>query len=147
MPVEYKIDPKHIKSAPISGPPTGKRVSLEKQIVTVISPEGEIVECTRNVANDRVRILGWKWAFPKDDKDENAEASTPADPEAYEEQVSVEAAVEAEAQAPSETELALAYLESLRDEAEKLGVKVDQRWGKKRLQKEIEAAQSGVDAE
>jgi hypothetical protein len=108
-------------------------------MVTVYDLEGNPHECMRQVANDRVRILGWTWGT----KEEGAPAALTDDPvEAQEVVVEVEAEAKAEAEAkePNETELALAYLESLREEAESLGVNVDARWGKKRLTAEIDKA-------
>lgn len=141
MPVEYPVNKKVLQSAPIGGHPqaTPRKVSLEREMVTVYDPEGVPHECMRQVANDRVKILGWSWGS----KEEGAPASLTDDPvetPEVEAEPDVEDKAEAAAKEPNETELALAYLESLRDEAESLGVKVDSRWGKKRLTAEIAKA-------
>lgn len=140
MPVEYPINKKVLQSAPIGGHPqaTPRRVSLEREIVTVYDPEGNPHQCMRQVANDRVKILGWSWGS----REEGAPESQADDPVERVDEVAVEVEAEAEAAAkePNETELALAYLESLREEAESLGVKVDARWGKRRLTAEITKA-------
>lgn len=124
------VMPKMISGNP---PPTiGKKVETRKkdtheQMVTVWSPSGEKVRVERHQANDLVRHVGYSTVPPKGSQD--AEAVAEAEP------TTAPAALEPREPAPKEPDeldlLRAAY-------KEKTGQDADQRWGKKRLQEELE---------
>ena len=119
-------------SAQIDGarPVDNKRpVSLERQIVTVWDPNGVEQKVMRQNANDLVRHAGWSRKRPITVV--AAEAET----------VSEKSAIKAEVD-KTELDTAMDALNVLRADAEALGIKVDSRWGKRRLVEEIAAAQA-----
>lgn len=126
-----------VRSAPIGGAPP--RVSLEKVMVEVVSPEGEVVLVSRQNANDLVRFNGYQLKGPPAPK-----APAVAVEVAPVEPVSIpgekfETGAEHNADALAEV---MADLAALRQTAEELGIKVDSRWGKKRLNAEIDKARA-----
>lgn len=122
-------------SAPIGKPepdftrPKGR----DKAIVTVWDPEGNPHQVTRGNLHDAISRPGWSPRPPasevEDISDEDQEIAD-TDPD--------------QGSNPDKTELdeAMTALQALRDEAEALGVKVDARWGKKRLSEEINSAKA-----
>lgn len=144
MPVVYDYNQPVLSSPKISGhpnrPASSRTVSIDKQIVSVYTPEGETVECERHVANDYVRTRGYLWEKPDEGRIAAAALAREAADAPPEIVPEVEKRVEVDARALTLEALALEGLEALRTEAEELGIVVDKRWGKKRLTDRIAQA-------
>lgn len=114
-------------------------VSIERQTVSVWDPEGNEHKVMRQNANDLIRHAKWSAKPPLvkvisadetvDDQTENTDPDQGVSPDV------------------TELDEAMTALQALRDEAEALGIKVDARWGKKRLTTEIEAVKPAVASE
>lgn len=117
-------------------PSFARPVSIEKQVVSVWDPEGNEHKVLRQNANDLVRHAKWTMRSPLVKVIEVAKEDAEA--------VEVKQADPDQGESPEATELdeAMAKLQALRDKAEGLGIKVDSRWGKKRLNEEIEAIEA-----
>lgn len=127
------VMPKMISGNP---PPTiGKKVETRKkdtheQMVTVWSPSGEKVRVERHQANDLVRHVGYSTVPPKGSKD--AEEHTEEDSDDRSSVVDSAPSKEQPPKEPDELDLLRAAYK------EKTGQDADQRWGKRRLQEELE---------
>lgn len=148
------------QSPRIGGTAAHKRpMTLANEPVQVLNPEnGEIVTTTRQNANDLVRHMGWQWATvtgsppksalgPKSkviiadlEYDPNAPEGdeAPELPEGLEDVNSGKSAQEAEKTAEEQALMkAKEEIDALRAEASGLGIDVDMRWGRARLNDEI----------
>jgi len=158
---EFKTSPK------VDGVPQGRStirgsariIDTHRQIVQVVDPDGKVHEHTRENARFLVRERKWKWPLgipPRsrgmvklvdgtiieeqlkdevDGEDSNIKARTSAAKKDSPEEGADELGFQAEFDPAAEA------LTQLRSQAEGLGIKVDKRWGKKKLQQKIDDTQ------
>lgn len=124
QPTQNKIG---AKAPTIGGNNKPRPIDTHQQMVTVFDKEGNPHEYQRHQANDLVNHVGWTWGNPKKPKEDAKKV-------AGEEPKAVEGSAEASAATPKEPD----ELDVLRAQLKEKGVEVDNRWGKKRLQEELE---------
>jgi len=142
--------------ATISG--SGRFIDTHKQIIDLINPDGETEQVTRGNARFLVREFGWKWVggvcprargtvvLPNGEVIEE-QLKDEVDGESSDIRARKETAAESDTQEgeiesgfQKTVDPATEALNEMRTEAEGLGIKVDKRWGKKKLQQKIEEA-------
>lgn len=136
------------RSAPIAGTPRKKDAGVDMVLVTIYAEDGTPVTKPRGVANDYVRFRGYSFTStaPAPGTADEGEGEDGEGEDGEDAGTSTLTAAEEAELERSEAELAMAHMESLRETASKLGIGVDNRWGKVRLNAEIAKAIAAIAA-